>query len=55
MNKDWTEIEMIVEIKTIEENSTFNFALECEAKDIHLGNSVTVHYPFLVTIPGVNI
>jgi hypothetical protein len=52
MNEDWTEIELTVESKAIKEN----FTLECEAEAKGLNNvKNTVQYPFLVTIPGVNI
>ncbi len=52
MNEDWTEIELTVERKAIAED----FILQCDAEgkgrpDIFK----TVQYPFLVTIPGVNL
>jgi hypothetical protein len=51
MNEDWTEVELTVESKAIAED----FILECEAEAIGLYVTKTVQYPFLVTIPGVNV
>jgi hypothetical protein len=49
MNKDWTEIELVVESKTLKEQLT----LECKARGYgHFNFIKTVQYPFLM-ISGV--